>query len=323
MDKNIYDLINEIETDLEGYEKVELTQLEEKRIMKKFRNGLTKGLHMNKQFKKYIGVAAAAVIVAGTISAVPVMATTNPTLYKIASFLGIEKNMEAYETIVGKEVTKDGITMKINEVIIDNDKLLVSVTTTSEENISENYRGPGGFVYINGEAVNGGARWRSELIDDYTGHSVITFPLKNIPEGEVSVKIELNTPLSGQQRSPHWVYEFKADGEALKQDTHRVTINQTYSLENGEQIRLLDYKGNLISQSIYYEASASFLTHDMEIIGADEKGNKVVFMGGDERAGKGEFVVKEEYRDIITNAKTITCNVYVEDEKVGETFVIE
>lgn len=80
---------------------------------------------------------------------------------------------------------------------------------------------------------------------------------------------------------------------------------------------------NFVSQSIYYEASASFLTHDMEIIGVDEKGNKVVFISNGEQAGKGEFVAKEEYKDVVAQAKTITCHVYVEGEKVGETFVIE
>lgn len=323
MDKNIYDLINEIETDLEDYEKVELTKLEEKRIMKKFKEALNQRVHTNKHLKKYVSVAAPMVVVAGTVVAVPIMATTNPTFYKIASFLGIDKDMAPYETVVGKEVTKDGVTMKIDEVILNNDKLLVSVTTTSETSIKDNYSGPGGDVYINGEIINGMVTWESELIDDYTGHSVVIFPLGYVPEGEISVKVVLNTPLMGQTRSPHWTYEFKANGEALKQDTHTVTINQTYDIGNGEQITLLNYKGNLIEHSISYEATASFLTQNIEIRGEDEKGNQVVFTSRGEQNAKGEFGIDDVYKQIVEEATIITCHVYVEGEKVGETFVIE
>ncbi|MGL4345683.1 MAG: DUF4179 domain-containing protein [Cellulosilyticaceae bacterium] len=319
MEKNIYDLINELETDLGSYEKINLSPLEEKKMMKKFRASLDEKVHTKKSMGKY-GAAAAAVLIAfGSIGAVPTLAMTNNTAYKIASFLGIEKDLAPYEAIVGKEVTKDGITMIINEAIIDGDQLIISVTTTSEASIKDTFVGPAGFVYINGEVMNMGASMENQLIDDHTGLTLMKFPLLEAPTGEANVKISLRTPLADQQRSPHWDYEFKADGEALKAETKSVALGQTYSLEGKEALTLNSYHGNTLQHKITYtklEDSLKFV----EVKAVDEKGNEVVFKQGHIFGGKGSFELDSKDNQVVEDAKTLTLTLYVEGEAVGESF---
>ena len=89
MEKNIYDLLNETTVDLEKYEVKEMSPLEQKRILKqvKEKNKMNKG-----KYTKYIAVASAAVIGLGLFGSIPTMASINPTAFKLANMLGIEKN---------------------------------------------------------------------------------------------------------------------------------------------------------------------------------------------------------------------------------------
>ncbi|MGL4736291.1 MAG: DUF4179 domain-containing protein [Cellulosilyticaceae bacterium] len=321
MEKNIYDLINEIDIDLEEYEVIKLSKLEEKRMMKKFSEVVKAHKVGNKNSRKYIGIAAAALVAVGSVSAIPTFASTNETMYKIATFLGIEKNLSDYETVVGQEVTKDGVTMRLNEVILNNSHLLVSVTTYLEEGRESDFTGPGGSVYINGKAANKGSSWTSTILEDGTGLSVMRLPLGEAPQGDVAIKLSLNTPYTNVDKSPHWNFEFKANGEALRQDTQTVAIEQYYDLEGEAEVTIHAYEGNTVEHRITYSGVRGEYSF-MELIGTDEKGNEVIFAPGPVFDGTGEFIAELKYNQILDEAKTLTLALYDRGERLSENFEV-
>lgn len=320
MEKNVYDVINEMDIDLEQYEQLKLTKFEEKKIMKKFSKTVGQNGSKTTNTKKYVGVAAAALIAFGAIGTIPTMASTDPTMYKIATFLGIDKDLASYETVVGQEVTKDGVTMRLNEVIIDNQQLIVSVTTELEDGMRENFGGPAAFVYINGQEVNKGASGASEILEDGTGLSIIKLPLGDVAEGEVAVKLSLRTPLTNVEKSPHWNFEFKANGDALKADTQTLALDKTYEAESGEQVTLHNYEVNQVEHRITYSQTTRL--GFLEVRATDEKGNTVVFQPTTTDNGKGKFVLRSEDNSIVDEAKTLALALYLGDEQVGELFEI-
>ena len=91
------------------------------------------------------------------LTGVAMASTQNPTAYRIASFLGIEKNLQPYETVLNTSVTKSDVTLALKGAIIDRNELVVSVVTQSDAILSENFTAPGGTVYINGEEINKGS----------------------------------------------------------------------------------------------------------------------------------------------------------------------
>ncbi|MGL4799703.1 MAG: DUF4179 domain-containing protein [Cellulosilyticaceae bacterium] len=289
-------------------------------MMKKFSDKVRDN-KVNGGYKKYVGVAAAAVIAFGAMGTIPSMATSNETMYKIAHLLGIEKNLASYETIVGQEVTKEGIAIKINEVILNNNELLVSVTTTMDKIEKENFSAPLGRIYINGKDVNKGASGTTKIINDTTAVTLISFPLEEMPQGDIDVKVQLTTPLTNVTRSPHWNFEFKTNGDALRADTQVVEIQKTYSLKNGKEITLDRYESNEVGQKIIYsgkEGREGFI----EVRGVDEKGNEIIFEAEGIFDGTGELVVTSESQSFVEEATTLTLALYENDVQVGEAFEI-
>ncbi len=125
MGEDIYTLLNQVEINLNEYKKEELNEMEKKKIMKKFiKNKQEKKVN----YKKYIAVASLAVVSFGAIGTIPTLASTNPTLYKLANMMGIEKDLDNYTAVINKPITKGDITVQLGEVIYDkhNNKLKVS-----------------------------------------------------------------------------------------------------------------------------------------------------------------------------------------------------
>ena len=324
MEKNIYDLLNETEHEIDEHHTIQLTEIEEKRIMKKFSKSITQTTKKN--YTKVASIAAAAVVMIGAVGAVPTLATTNATLYKIATALGIEKNLSDYETIVGKEITKDGITMRINEVILDNNRLFVAVTTTSEEPLENHFIGPTGVIYVNGQEINSGMSVQSKVLNATTGVSVLTFPLGKQEVDQLDIKLVLKTPISNVMSSPHWTYTFRANGEVLHAQTQTVAINQQISVDTTTHITLHDYQSNLLRQGILFSIDGVLdgnIPTDVVLKGQDEYGNEVALYPGSILMDGGEFTPDEESVDYVKEATCLTLQMLVKDVPAGEPFTIE
>lgn len=315
MEKNIYDLLNEVEIDLDEYETEKFTRLEEKRILNKFFKKTAKKVN---DYKKHMVAASVAVISLGAVGSIPTLANMNPTLYKIATMLGIEKDLKDYATVVNQPVTKEGITVGLGEVVYDkqNHKLLVTTYLTSPDvaNVPEGepLYSLHERVFINGKLLNTSSRVEMRKIDEYTVASVISYDIQEELIGKLDIKIWIPQLFIGEKEyCNNWNFEFTVDGEKLAKDTKVVQIDKQIELPDGDQLTLVKYTDNPIGKSIYYGAKDTLHGYMLEIRGNDNLGNPVFFefAGGNTGQG-GEFRLVKEQSALSPEATSITVRVY-------------
>ena len=113
----------------------------------------------------------------------------------IASSLGINKNLEDYNTVVNKSVMDNGVTVKLNEVMLDDNELIISANISSDRILKEHESWDSKKdIYINNKKVKftgeGGGMTNK---DDYTTQVVFKYDLDSIKDmdlsGDLSVKI--------------------------------------------------------------------------------------------------------------------------------------
>ncbi|MGL6173984.1 MAG: DUF4179 domain-containing protein [Cellulosilyticaceae bacterium] len=315
MEKNIYDLLNEVEIDLDEYEAEEFTKLEEKRILNKFFKKTTKKVN---DYKKYMVAASVAIVSFGAVGSLPTLATMNPTLYKIANLLGLEKDLADYSTVLNQPVTKEGITIGLGEVVYDkqNHKLVVTTYMRTPEIIEvpegEVLYSPHERVFINGKQLNTASRIETVQIDEYTVANVIRYDMKEEFVGALDIKIWIpQVFIAGKEYRNHWSFEFTVDGEKLAKDTMVIGLGEHIELSNGESLTLAKYTDNPFGQSIYYQTSNLLHSHMLEIRGEDNLGNKVVFQPVGATSGEGgEFKLSREFSNLSPEATSLTVTVY-------------
>jgi len=257
----------------------------------------------------------------------------------ISDFLGLQRNLDEYKTVINKEVTANSITVKLNEVILDGDELTVSYNVSPNIYLKGNPSWPGfNSISVNGKEVNGGSSGGSTNVDDNTIQSVMTYDLGKIDlSGELDIKILSSAmSLKDKENKVSWNFEFKTNGNQLKIDTKEILLKNKFALENGEEFTLKKYTDNALGQKIYASIS-NFTTKsiDVQLKGIDDLGNKVEFYMS--RGGKEDALFKIENIDGNFNekAKTLTLTPYAakypdksgemdgEYKQVGDKFIID
>lgn len=337
MKKNIYTMLNKVKVDLNEYEIDDFNDIEKMKIKKNLKRYTKK--NKNKH-KKSVAIAAAILLTIGLVgvnSNEIVLADINKMTYDISSFLGIQRNLEEYKTVVNKSITKGDLTIKLNEVVLDKDELVVSTTCTSNKKIGNGLMLMNSNIYINGENVSPAEGGGSKQLDDYTVQNVMSHELehKNY-SGNLDIKIVYSSPIiNGSKKSGKWVFEFKTSGDELAIDTSEIALDNTFTLDNGEKIHLKEYRSNALGQKIYYSKDKEENHYDMVLRGHDDLGNKVEFClsyGGNE---DGMFKLSNIDGNLNKGAKMIYLTPYAvkfpeksgrlsnDFKKVGEEFKID
>lgn len=303
----------------EGYDKLE------KRKNRKFKKGLISA------------AALALVLMGGTyLFGGSVVASVQLAIFDVESYLNINKNIEDYKTVIGRSISNDGITIQLNEVILDGDDIIVSTTLKSEEPLGEMGIDTSGDLYINGKRISNGAGGSSGLIDDYTQEEVLIYHLdKELQDGDLNIELKYNGVYYNDKNiRGNWKFEFKANGDALKINTNIIKLDNTFVLENGQKITLNEYRSNDLGQKIHYsiENKDKKNIYSLLLKGYDDLGNEVSFSNTHEEKNGG---VLNNDVNISENAKQLTVKLYavpfpVNSEKmnngykqVGEEFTID
>ncbi|EHJ02243.1 hypothetical protein CDLVIII_5775 [Clostridium sp. DL-VIII] len=262
----------------------------------------------------------------------------------ISSFFGIAKSLDEYKTVVNKSVTDNGITVKLNEVILDGSEIIVSYSESADKKLGESIRPVHikGNIYINGKKANEENinNFHSKVIDVYSTQEVITYDLENIDlSGSLDIKIECQSIEleNGSEKKGKWNFEFKADGNELKADTREIELNNRFTIEDGTEYTLKKYTDNSLGQKIYASIS-NFKTSKkynlILLIGTDDLGNKVEFYSLNSDEDHALFKIQRHgLNNLNENAKILTLTPYdVELQKgggkselkqVGEAFTID
>lgn len=91
----------------------------------------------NKKSKKFNkNIVAATILVALVVTAFGsiFIAAVKLTMFDIKNYLGVNYNLDEYSTVVNEAISKNGITIQLNEVILYKDEIIVSTTIKSDKN---------------------------------------------------------------------------------------------------------------------------------------------------------------------------------------------
>lgn len=302
--------------------------------MKKFKD-LVKGN------KRYVAVAAAAVLGVGALGAMPTLATMNPAAYKLASVLGIEKDLGEYATAVNQMITsKDGVSVGIGEVAYDQQNHTLRIVTyiTAPEEIEEDKTWDTFTrVNINGQELNQGMRAGIKQIDEHTVAIIENHRIAEELEGKLDINIFIPQVRVNDNLfyNTGWKYDFTVDSSALIADTKVVELGQAVTVnEAGDKVELVKFVDNDFEQNIYFKSDALLHKTSLEIRGVDNLGNEVVFEYAGGNSGEGGSFSRHNGR-IAEEATSLTLQVYAlqlpeqdgpiegDYEKVGEAFTVE
>lgn len=293
MKKDIFDMLNDNNIDLNDYEKVELNDMEKMKMKKFARKNINKKPH--RKFAKLAGFSA---ILGAAILITPfgqnVIATMNLPTYDIASLMGLDKNLDNYKTVIDQSISDNGVTVKLNEVILDGDILRVS-TTTNIDNTNETYESisPSGLVYINGKKIHTGSSGTSEMIDKNTSASQIDFNL-DISQLDLTKPLDIKIKYSdvttstvalaakkSNQPKPingNWTFNFNITPEELLANTKTIELNKKIIGPDNQILTIEKYTSNPLGQKLYIDYGENTLENsDMKFTGTDNLGNSIEF----------------------------------------------
>ena len=129
-------------------------------------------------YRRKIGQAAAILLAFITVAGNShVQAAVKEFTTKIGELMGFSKDLSAYTEVINQVQTKNGISLTINEVILDNYSLIVSVKPDYEEKKKESL-----YLWINDEkTLINGKRYQSFSsttglmdLDSYTEYDMDT-----------------------------------------------------------------------------------------------------------------------------------------------------
>lgn len=311
MKKNIYEILNEVDVDMNNYNKEEFNDIEKRKIYNNFKKSIKK----KRSYKKIASLAATAVVsisLLGTSLGTNVYAGIHSFFYDISNMLNIEKNLDDYKTVVNKSVTKNGLTLQLNEVILDNDELIVSSTTTYDKGFEESGVIWGCNIYINGKRVNNGSGGSAAKIDENTIQEVIASTIKGEYNGNLDIKIVYSNPLiNGKTIKGKWEFAFTTNGDELRLDTKEIELDTSFILENGQKVTLYKFTSNNLGQKIYSKTDTKGTEYDLILKGQDNLGNEISFYLSSTEDYDGLFKVENLlYKSLDENATSITLTPY-------------
>jgi len=276
----LFKTLNNIPVDFDDYQETKLTDLEKKQIKKR----VTKKLKTRKpgSTKRMIAVAAVlAVLAFGFVgiahnpSAVANIPLIGASLEKYID--SSRKSLEDYKVVIGKTVEDKGIEIGLNEVMLDNGRLVISSTfrssTVDLERVSMSPT-----VYINGKKVLIGMHGSMKKIDDSTCISYKSVDLEGINIDKVlNIKISYNDMYytdTGKPVGGNWdSFEFAVSGEKLMTETRTVKINKKLVFADGQEITVRDLVISPFSTTLNYSSvnGQEHISFEIE----DQNGNRL------------------------------------------------
>lgn len=341
--KNIYDLLNEVKADTEGVREQPVSAVELQRMKSRIRKTIKseKGDKNMRMRKKVICAAACAAAMCAAFVPFSQTAYAKGLYYDIAHFLGIEKDLEPYKTVVDETRTDAGISVTLKDVILDEDTMTVASLVSLDESFGnmENEMSPTEEldIFVNGHAVKGGASGGSRQVGANTFESVISYDLDTVDLDKLDIQLQYTGfLLLDQEIKGSWDFAFSASREELALETDKYPADYSFTMENGCRIQLTECIVNAMGVKVDFTFSGGEAAdYDIRLEGADDCGNPVAFYLSRIRGGKGRFLLENlENGNLSDGARSLTLTPYArpmpkesgritgEYEAVGEAFTI-
>lgn len=324
--KHIYTLLNEITTNLSSYQKEPLTDSEKAKLLaftKQISGRPNQTLVSEKRpynifaKRRRMSLAACAaffiILLGSTVFQNQAQAAMRTLSLQIGYFLGIDRNLEDYTTVIHSSYTNKGYTITLNEVILNQNQLVVSSTIHSENPLEMSHASA--EVYMNGKPVSIAAGGGSRQVDEHTVESVISYELEKFDSSRLLDFDIIYTEIGIDEGSitGTWKFSFSAAGDKLKKDTVTIPIQADFTLPDGMNIRLKEYTANSLGERIYFEYEGDTpLNYDLQIMVTDDFGKETEFYLSYVNANnqEGRFNRSELEPEISSDTATLTLVPY-------------
>ena len=325
MKNDIYDLLNDIDNQIDTFENVDITSNDLRNWTHSFT--IKKKSSVKKHtWKKYVAAAAAFILILGGSSAPVrqnVYAQSQQIMESLSTLLGVQEDLSPYSTIIGKSVSKNGITVTLNEVILDGHSLIISYKTKVKNtatlknlNIKQITELPIDIdVTIGGENIVESLGSSSTPIDKLTSVSECEIQLNKSSSLSEKSNFTINFYTLDKSNTSIGKLKFAASGRELNAKTKNVALNQSFTLPDKTKISLKNYRSNIIDQKITFTVSPdnASLSGDILLKGKDNLGNPVEFFLGESDGTNGTFRVDKVMGTISPKATSLTLTPYFAD----------
>ena len=310
MKNDLYDLLNDIDNQIDTFENIDITSTDLKNWKQSFTSKKKASLKKH-TWKKYVAAAAAFVLILGGSSAPVrqnVYAQSRQIMESLSTLLGVEEDLSPYSTVVGKSISKNGITVTLNEVILDGHSLIISYKTKIKDNTTLKNLNIKRITElpIDTDVTIGG----QNIVNSIGSNSTPIDKLTSISESE----IQLNDSSVLSDKSNFTINFYTLD----KSNT---TIGKLKFAASGKElnaktkITLKNYRSNIIDQKIIFTISPdnAGLSEDILLKGKDNLGNPVEFFLDESDGTSGTFRVDKSVGSISPKATSLTLTPYCAD----------
>lgn len=243
----------------------------------------------------------------------------------IGRILGIEEDVAGYTDIIGKSITKDGVTITLDEAALDGAELWLAYSVSVEK---ENTSVPILLtqVLINGEDTQLDGTYSLEHFDqestvDFQNEMVSRFRLENKINniGLANIEIKIQTmDAGGAKMIEGYNFSFIASPQELEAETTETFLNEIISIDDDRQLELNEFRYNILDSSIYGSLDSLRDGEEYFLIGEDNLGNPIQYSvqsyenpGIIFRLDTMDF----EHGRISPKAESLTLQLYVLEEK--------
>lgn len=265
MKNDIYDLLNDIDNQIDTFENIDITSTDLKNWKQSFASKKKASLKKH-TWKKYVAAAAAFVLILGGSSAPVrqnVYAQSRQIMERLSTLLGVEEDLSPYSTVVGKSVSKNGITVTLNEVILDGHSLIISYKTKIKDNATLKNLNIKRItelpidtdVTIGGQNIVNSIGSSSTPIDKLTSISESEIQLNDSSVLSDKSNFTINFYTLDKSNTTIGKLKFAASGKELNAKTKNVALNQSFTLPDKTKITLKNYRSNIIDQKIIFTIS--------------------------------------------------------------------
>jgi len=311
MNKNIYHLINDVETDFSEYERTNtLDDVSVKRLKKHLHQKITP----KRRYTKGLTAACLALAITG-LALGPFSSQTQAFAkrisYDIASSLGISADLTPYQNVVNQSVTKNGITITLKEAILTNDSLIIAYEETGLSSVNPD-SSSFGTLYVNGRQSSGGGG-SSSVPYSASGESVLQSVMEydiDVTDFSEPLNIEMVFENESTKEKTRFDFAFQATGEELRANTHSFNPDISFTLPNQSVITLDSFMVSPIGERIYYSHTGENATPNLMLEGTDNLGNPISFYLSRADKKGGRFNLDFLVGPISAKATSLTLTPY-------------
>ena len=250
----------------------------------------------------------------------------------IGQALGIKNgDTDSYTNVVGKSISRDGITITLNEIVMDSKNLWIAYSDSEDSDADMKDAVEDKLLYtevcINGQKIQQGLGQRTVNAFSENPITVEDFTIGEEVNTEGTVNIEFKVWPIAMDDADTWenVQKIQADTEPytfklatskeeLEKNTVDLNLNQNIKMDSNV-LNLTEFRWNPFESTIYgmYHGTV-YIDSDYYLLGTDDQGNKICYQetgrNGQETMFRQTIGLYPGYEEISPEANTITLQLY-------------